>query len=83
MFINGICDEFEKGTGSERLDHLATEAYNVTLKKYHKWIVQNIFKVGLKDSVIFRGLFNSSILCWNFDDFPSSCSLLFNSIMKK
>ncbi|XP_047496829.1 glycolipid transfer protein-like [Penaeus chinensis] len=61
IFINGICDEFEKGTGSERLDHLATDAYNVTLKKYHKWIVQNIFKMVVKSvptrSVLVKALY--------------------------
>ncbi|XP_042862355.1 glycolipid transfer protein-like [Penaeus japonicus] len=61
MFINGICDEYTKGTGSERLDHLATDAYNITLKKYHNWIVQNIFKMVVKSvptrSVLVKALY--------------------------
>ncbi|XP_071540390.1 glycolipid transfer protein [Panulirus ornatus] len=53
IFINGICDEYEKGIHTERLDHLATEAYNRTLKQYHMWLVQNLFKVVVK-SVPYR-----------------------------
>ncbi|XP_068213616.1 glycolipid transfer protein [Palaemon carinicauda] len=48
FFINGICDAFEKGTDFDRLDDIATEAYNTTLKKYHMWLVQNVFKVVVK-----------------------------------
>ncbi|KAG7175207.1 Glycolipid transfer protein-like [Homarus americanus] len=52
-FVNGICEEHEKGKKSERIDHLATEAYNQTLKPYHMWLVQNLFKVVVK-SISYR-----------------------------
>ena len=45
-FMNGICTEFDKGLDFDKLDHLVTEAYNLTLKKYHMWLVQNVFKVS-------------------------------------
>ncbi|KAK7072887.1 hypothetical protein SK128_020139 [Halocaridina rubra] len=47
-FMNGICSEFEKSESFDKLDHLATEAYNSTLKIYHMWLVQNVFKVVVK-----------------------------------
>ncbi|XP_045624909.1 glycolipid transfer protein [Procambarus clarkii] len=53
LFINGICEEEDKGMRSEKLDHLATEAYNQTLKHFHKWLVQNLFKMVVK-SVPYR-----------------------------
>ncbi|CAL4065513.1 unnamed protein product, partial [Meganyctiphanes norvegica] len=63
LFMNGICEEFEKGTGSERLDHLAIEAYNNCLKKYHGWLVQNIFKMVVKSvpvrSVLVKSLYGN------------------------
>lgn len=56
FFINGICDEYKKGTDFERLDQIATDAYNTTLKKYHMWLVQNVFKVVVKSVPTRSGL---------------------------
>ncbi|XP_050714316.1 glycolipid transfer protein-like [Eriocheir sinensis] len=48
IFINGLCEEFQRGITSDKLEHLATDAYNRTLKQYHSWLVQNVFKVVVK-----------------------------------
>lgn len=65
LFMSGICEEYEKGNGSERLDHLATEAYNTCLKKYHGWLVQNIFKMVVKSvpyrSVLVKSLYGNKV----------------------
>ncbi|KAK3858691.1 hypothetical protein Pcinc_035134 [Petrolisthes cinctipes] len=54
IFINGICEEYKTGlvnnvNNPDRIDHLATEAYNKTLRSYHSWIVQNLFKISPAD----------------------------------
>ncbi|XP_045135223.1 glycolipid transfer protein-like isoform X3 [Portunus trituberculatus] len=49
IFIKGLCEEYKKGITTDRLDHLATDAYNKTLKCYHSWLVQNVFKLPSSD----------------------------------
>ena len=52
IFIKGLCEEYKKRITTDRLDHLATDAYNRTLKHYHSWLVQNIFKVSHEIAVL-------------------------------
>ncbi|XP_076031550.1 glycolipid transfer protein [Oratosquilla oratoria] len=48
VFVRGIIDEFEAGNPTEKLDHLANIAYTQTLKPYHNWAAQNLFKIVAK-----------------------------------
>lgn len=65
IFIKGLCEEYKKGITTDRLDHLATDAYNKTLKRYHSWLVQNVFKVVVKSvpyrSVLIRSLYYGKV----------------------
>lgn len=46
LFIDGIVCDTKNGQISEDLRPLCLQAYESTLKKYHGWMVQQIFNVS-------------------------------------
>ncbi len=47
VFMEGIVSDAKNGTVNEDLRPLCLEAYEKTLKKYHGWMVQQIFNACL------------------------------------
>lgn len=47
VFIEGIVCDSKNGTVNEDLRPLCLQAYEKTLKKYHGWMVQQIFHASL------------------------------------
>lgn len=45
MFLDGIVSDTKSGMINEDLRPLCLKAYEATLKKYHGWMVQQIFSV--------------------------------------
>lgn len=51
LFIDGIVCDTKNGTPNEDLRPLCLQAYEKTLKKYHGWMVQQIFNVSLDEHI--------------------------------